>query len=165
MVAFMLAFSGGTTSLGSPTNPLEPPGPSSQATHAAVGTQLTLDGPADVAEDALLDSMVAEADQGDVGLVARGKAAGLARGWTYLSADLWQSDRRGETLTRAALELLAGVGSELTVTVVPKGTERRIGIDRDADFFFDRDELDAGTDPADLESRPRTRFVPDPRRP
>jgi DNA-binding beta-propeller fold protein YncE len=165
MTALMLAFSGGTTSLGSATNILEPPGPTSQATHAAVGTQLTLDGPASVAEDALFDQMVTEADQNDVGLVARGKQAGLVRGWTYMGLDVWQSDRRGETLNRAALELLAGAGTELTVTVVPKGTERRIGIDRDADSFYDRDELDAGTDPADLKSRPRTSFVPGRRRP
>jgi len=165
LVAFMLAFGGGTASLGSPTNPLEPPGPPSQATHAAVGTQLTLDGPADLGQDALVDQMVTEADQNDVGLVARGKVSGLVRSFTYVGADLWQSDRRAETYTRAALELLAAPGSELTLTVVPKGTERRIGIDRDADHFYDRDELDAGTDPADLESRPRTRFVPGPRRP
>ena len=42
----------------------------------------------------------------------------------------------------------------ITVTVVPKGTEQRAGVDRDSDGFFDRDELDAGSDPADPESVP-----------
>jgi hypothetical protein len=37
---------------------------------------------------------------------------------------------------------------------VPKGTEQRIGVDEDEDGFFDRDELDAGSDPADPISRP-----------
>jgi hypothetical protein len=37
---------------------------------------------------------------------------------------------------------------------VPIGTQTRIGIDRDEDGWYDRDELDAGTDPADPASHP-----------
>ncbi len=37
---------------------------------------------------------------------------------------------------------------------MPRGTERRAGIDRDSDGVFDRDELDAGSDPADSSSIP-----------
>ncbi len=34
------------------------------------------------------------------------------------------------------------------------GTQRRIGVDRDVDGAFDRDELDNGADPANPASRP-----------
>jgi YVTN family beta-propeller protein len=165
LLAFMLAFGGGTAGLGSTTNPFEPLGPSSQATHAAVGTQLTLDGPASAAEDALLDSMVALANANAVGLVAKGKSAGLVRGWYYSAADTFQSDRRTETIARAALEALAAPGSELTFTVVPNVSERRIGVDRDRDSWFDQDELDGHSDPADPRSKPKLRFVPPGQRP
>ncbi len=37
---------------------------------------------------------------------------------------------------------------------MPPGSGRRIGVDRDEDGFFDRNELDAGTDPADPASLP-----------
>jgi YVTN family beta-propeller protein len=160
LVALMLSFSGGTTSLGSPTAIFEPPGPTSQGTHAAVGKQLTLHGPASPAEDALLDSMVTLANGGAVGLVAKGKSGGIARGWYYAASDVFQSDRKSETILRSALEGLAAAGSELTFTVVPKVSERRIGVDRDHDSWYDRDELDWGSDPADPTSRPKLRPVP-----
>ena len=53
-------------------------------------------------------------------------------------------------LSDAALRLLAATpGQELTYTCVPPGSGVRAGIDRDLDGFFDRDEVDAGADPAD----------------
>ena len=42
----------------------------------------------------------------------------------------------------------------MTYTVVPQGSETRIGVDRDADGFLDRDELDVCRDPADPSSFP-----------
>jgi hypothetical protein len=165
LVAFMLAFSGVRAPLGSTTNLLEPLGPPSQATHAAVGTQTTLTAAPSPAQSALLDDMLGEADQGDVGLVVKGRKDGLLRGWMYTGANSFQSDRAGESHTRAELEALAAAGRELTFTVVPKESERRIGIDRDRDAAFDRDELDHGSDPADPRIRPRQRWVPPPRRP
>ena len=42
----------------------------------------------------------------------------------------------------------------LTWTVVPKGSEIRVGIDRDEDGAFDLDELLAGSNPADPTSVP-----------
>ncbi len=49
---------------------------------------------------------------------------------------------------------VAGAGAEVTFTLVPAGSESRIGVDRDEDGFFDRDELDAGSNPADPASTP-----------
>ena len=163
LVALMLAFSGATGSFGSPGAILEPPGPTSQASHAAVGKQLTVDGPTSPAEDALLDTLVTLAS-GPVGLVVKGRQAGLARGWYYIGSNVFQSDRRHHTATRAELEALAAPGSELTFTVVPKISERRIGVDRDSDGWFDRDELDAGSDPADPDPT-HIRLVPPGKRP
>jgi DNA-binding beta-propeller fold protein YncE len=164
LVALMLAFGGTTASFGSTTALLEPPGPTSQSSHAAVGKQLTLDGPASADEDARLDMLVTLAGAGQVGLVAKGRQAGLARGWYYVGSDVFQSDRQKHTLSRAALEALAAPGAELTFTVVPKVSERRIGVDRDADGWYDRDELDAGSDPADPEPT-HVRLAPPGERP
>ena len=43
---------------------------------------------------------------------------------------------------------------------MPPGSGTRIGVDRDEDGFLDRNELDAGTDPADPDSFPGTRRPP-----
>jgi len=42
----------------------------------------------------------------------------------------------------------------LTFTAVPSGQGIRMGIDRDEDGYYDRTELDYGTDPADPASHP-----------
>src|SRR5205814_4084806 len=78
-------------------------------------------------------------------------------GWLYQPASgEFQSDRASEPLlTEASLRAQAAtVGQELTYTAVPSGSGTRIGIDRDEDGFFDRTELDAGSDPADPASVP-----------
>jgi len=165
LVALMLAFSGDTVAVGPLDRPLQPPGPPSRASHAAVGRQLTLAGAATPSEGALLGVLVAEAELEHVALVARGTKLGLARGWYYLGAGRWASDRALEEATSAELLALAATGAELTLTAVPTGTERRSGVDRDADGWFDRDELAAGSDPADPRSRPRHGHVPGGRRP
>ena len=167
LVALMLAFSGSDLPKGSvKVVNLEPTGPTSQDTHAAVGRQATLDGAADPTTSALLASMLGLADLDVVGVVVKGLVAGESRGFVYDSATgQFQSDRAAEVLAPGALEALAGVGSELTYTVVPEVSELRIGIDRDADGVFDRDELDAGTDPADPTSFPGAAPVSAPAQP
>jgi len=165
LVALMLAFSGDTVAGGPTDRPLQPPGPPSLATHAAVGRQLTLAGAASPQEAALLAVLLAEAELERVALVARGTKLGLARGWYHLGAGRWASDRAGEETTTTELLALAAPGAELTLTAVPAGTERRIGVDRDADGWFDRDELAAGSDPADPRSRPRHVYIPAAKRP
>lgn len=156
MIAFLFSVSGELGSGGSSTDPLSPPGTPGRHTHAAVGKQVTFaSASADPAAVALLDQLVALADVGVVGLVAKGKQAGLARGYRYEGAGQFQSDRASETLARAALLAQAGPGSELTFTVVPAGAETRIGLDRDSDRVYDRDELDLGGDPSDPANTPR----------
>ena len=86
--------------------------------------------------------------------MAKGLQDGLQRGYSYVGDGVMQSDRQDETISTNDLRLASGNGAEVTFTVVPRGTEIRIGIDRDEDGFFDRDELDACSDPADSQSVP-----------
>jgi len=162
MVAFLLSFSGSDLQVcdGIPTGPC---GPLSRDAHASVGRQITVDdsNKNDPGSVALIGGMLGLADDQqnlppgpDVGLVAKGRRGGLSRGYAYLGNDLFQTDRLAETLTADSLRLSAANGSELTFTVVPAGTELRIGIDRDDDGVFDRDELDACSDPASALSVP-----------
>ncbi len=151
MVAFMLAFSGSDLPEGGLSNILEPPGLPSGDTHAAVGAQLTVDGAnrEDPEIVARLSEILALADQQRVGVVAKGVQQGVSRGYAYVGSDSFQSDRQTQDVAADTLRLAADDGAEVTFTVVPKGSEARIGIDRDEDGFFDRDELDACSDPAD----------------
>jgi YVTN family beta-propeller protein len=122
---------------------------------AAVGRQLTVSSPA---RPPLLDAMLALAQSpaSRVELVARGLKDGVPRGWVHQQTNhLFQSDRRSEAATPDELLALAVPGSELTFTVVPRGAGVRLGLDRDLDGVFDRDELDAGTNPADRRWCPR----------
>ena len=108
--------------------------------------------------DPRIDLLIARARRppGECDLVVKGTVAGEARGAWLTPAAAFQTDRAGEALlTDAALRALAATaGQELTYTCVPPGSGARIGVDRDEDGFFDRDELDAGSDPADPTSFP-----------
>jgi YVTN family beta-propeller protein len=149
LVAFMLAFSGSDLPPGN-GGPLEPPGTIGRDTHAAVGAQATLRGAGpELQQHARIDAMEALADAGDVGLVVRGVRGGKARGYAYQGGGLYLGDRSIELVPASVLRASAAQGGELTYTVVPKGSETRIGIDRDDDGAGDGDELDAGSDPAD----------------
>ena len=156
LTAFLLSFSGSELPQGSPTSILEPPGTQGKDSHAAVGAQTTLVDAASPAPGQLarIASMLALADAGKVGVVVHGSQAGIARGYAYLGGGSFQSDRAAQTLTAVQLQASAAPGSELTYSVVPKGSETRLGLDRDLDSWFDRDELDLGTDPADANSHP-----------
>lgn len=149
LVAFLLSFSGSDLPMGHTNTLLEPPGTLSNDTHAAVGSQVTLTSLATLIRPDLrrVSAMIVLAEFGRVGLVVKGVQGGIQRGYVYVGNGLFQSDRASEVVTTAALRTAASPGSELTFTVVPKGTEVRIGIDRDADGAFDRDEIDAGTNP------------------
>ncbi len=162
MVALMMSFSGSDlpVEIGFP---IGLPGTLSKDTHATVGVQITVDDSNKHAPEtvALIDAMVALVEAGpgfepgpEVGLVAKGLQDGMQRGYSYVGDGVMQSDRQDETISTSDLRLASGTGAEVTFTVVPRGTEIRIGIDRDEDGFFDRDELDACSDPADSQSVP-----------
>lgn len=154
LVAMMLAFAGSDLAYGGSI--LEPPATSSKDSHAAVGQQTTLvnSGAPGPGQIALIDQMVAVANTNKVGLVVKGVVGGLARGYVYIGGNNFQSDRSSETRTVAQLKASASAGSEITFTVVPFVSRTRIGVDRDSDGWFDRDELDALTDPSDPTNYP-----------
>jgi hypothetical protein len=93
-------------------------------------------------------------------LVARAVIDGLPRGFLLDPASgEFRSDRAAETLTDAALRALAAEdGQEITYTCAPPGEGRRLGLDRDEDGVFDRDEIDHGSDP----NNPRDPFLETP---
>ena len=142
MIAFLMAFSGSDLP-STPDSLAEPVGVPSNDTHAAVGKQVTFDAENidDTAVIAYLDALLGIADAGRVGVVAKGRVGEIAHGYVYDGAGLFRPDRAAEApITTAALRSLAGTDSELTFTVVPLGTEVRIGVDRDADGIYDGDD-------------------------
>ena len=152
--AFLLSFSGSDLTAGSLTDRNRSPGVASLDTPAAVGRQITVNNSNGVA---LITNMIALANSSTsrVDLIVKGFEGGLARGWFYNRTNgLFQSDRIAETESPTALRALAAAGAEQTYTVVPRGTGWRMGIDRDADGYPDRDELDYGSDPANPLSIP-----------
>ncbi len=140
LVAFVLCIAGSDFPTPNPNNPLEPPGAPSQDVPASVGAQVTLNGPAGATDTALLNSIFTLANANKVGFVAKGLVGGVERGYSYLGAGNWQSDRAGEQVTSAQLQALAAPGAEITFTVVPKGSETRLGTDADLDGCRDGDE-------------------------
>ena len=93
---------------------------------------------------------------GDCDLVIRANLNGEARGGLRLADGTFQLDRAADpTITDLDLRAAALLaGQEVTFTCVPVGSGTRIGLDRDEDGAYDRDELDEGTDPADPASFP-----------
>jgi len=125
-----------------------------------VGQQVTLTARNGAAVGARIDLMIQRCSLAtpECDLVVKGNVNGEARGW-WLSSGQFLPDRAGEPpLADAALRGLAAIdGQELTYTAVPRGAGPRAGLDRDEDGVFDRDELDAGSDPADATSLPSDR--------
>jgi YVTN family beta-propeller protein len=154
LVAFLFSLTGSDLPQGNLTDPQNAPGVPSQDTPAATGLQVTLSNATSVP---LLNSMLALATNpiSRLDLVVKGRENGLPRGWFFeWENGFFQSDRLAETETPAQLLALAAPGSEQTYMLVPAGSGERIGIDRDADGYFDQDELDAGCNPADPLSIP-----------
>ncbi|NOS70121.1 MAG: hypothetical protein HOP33_09345 [Verrucomicrobia bacterium] len=148
VVAFLLSFTGSDLLPGSLTDPDRPPGALSRDTHAAVGRQITI---TSSATSTFIDQLIGIATPAAsrVDVVVKGFQSGVARGWFFNRTNgLFQSDRVTETLSPTSLRALANAGNPLTYTAVPRDSGRRIGIDRDEDGFFDRDEVDFGSDPA-----------------
>ncbi|MCG8407720.1 MAG: hypothetical protein MI923_21180 [Phycisphaerales bacterium] len=114
--------------------------------------------PFDAGELAAYDEMLTivnnEGKFAPVSIVAKGVIDNIKRGFSYRTADTFQSDRAGETHTAEEMKTIGGPGNLLTLTIVPSQNADRIGIDRDEDGFFDRDELDVCSNPADASITP-----------
>ncbi len=121
-----------------------------------VGQQITLRSDSGDAVMARLDLLKARADAGECDLVVKGIVDGLPWGARYTGDNQFQTDSADETpLDFAAVKaLVQSEGQDLTFTAGPPGSGTRIGIDRDRDGYPDRDELAAGSDPADPDSIP-----------
>jgi len=99
-----------------------------------------------------LDLMIERAQTAnECEVIVKGVLDGEARGGLMLPDGTFQLDRTAEApLTDADLRLRAQtLGQELTYTCVPVRSGTRMGLDRDEDGVYDRDELDAGTNPSD----------------
>lgn len=98
-------------------------------THAGVGWQITVDASRTADPDALqtMATMLQLADQGDVGLVVHGLLDDQRRGLWYQGAGVFGSDSDGLTWTTAQLQAAPAGGAVLTWTVVPLGSEKRLG--------------------------------------
>ncbi len=123
----------------------------------AVGAQQTVDGvnKNDAGVIARIGALMTQADLGDIDLVVKGRVGGVARGFVYSGGGQFRSDRSIDgTTSEGALRAGAAAGAELTYTGVPVGSGSRIGVDRDGDTFGDRDEILAGSNPADAGSIP-----------
>jgi hypothetical protein len=121
-------------------------------THAGVGQQTTANG---VSNDTTrINQFIAIANTNAVGLIAKGRINGIVRGFTYQGGSFITDRATEPALSPAALLALAAAGSEITYTLVPAGSQTRLGVDRDLDTFRDRDELDAGSDPSNAASVP-----------
>jgi YVTN family beta-propeller protein len=157
LTAFLLCFSGSDLPAGSPTTLLEPPGTSSRDTHAAVGRQTTLASQvgAPAQQLQLIADMIALAEAQAIGLIVQGVYGGQPRSFLYDELhNRFQSDMKVQTISGVVLLSAAQPGAELTFTAVPFGEQVRLGVDRDLDGAFDRDEVLAGSDPADPDSTP-----------
>ncbi len=142
LTAFTLCMSGSDLPPGG-TGPLSPPAVLSNDAHAAVGVQTTLvsQATAPPAQLDLITAMIGQAQTAKVGLVVKGLVLGMQRGFMWTPTG-FQSDRQSQNFSTPQLLALASPGSELTFTVVPKGSETRIGVDRDQNGVFDRDQAD-----------------------
>ncbi len=121
-----------------------------------VGQQVTLTSTNAGVVGPRIDLLIARAKAFDCDLTAKATIGGQQRGW-YLKPFSWvfQGDRAEPPIFDATLRAFAaGAGQEITYTCVPPGSGIRVGVDRDEDGWFDRYELDHGSDPADPASFP-----------
>lgn len=129
-----------------------------------VGQQVTLGSTnmSDTASHLMLRVLEARAKESDpvsiCDLTVSGVVNGVSRGYVMLASGKYLSDRRSEGLLtkRQLLQKARVPGQQMNFLCVPPGSGVRIGLDADEDGHFDRDELDAGSDPGDPSSVPTT---------
>ena len=120
-----------------------------------MGQQITLSSSSPAAVVSRVELLRRRADAGECDLVAKAEIAGREAGFVYVGSGRFRGDRRAlPPIPDAALQILARLGRAVTYTCVPPGSGQRIGVDRDGDGFWDGDERDAHSDPADPASTP-----------
>lgn len=121
-----------------------------------VGQQVTYGPASQTVSGPRIDLLLARGAVNECDVIVKGTVDGEARGYYRLPGGDFQSDREDEApLPEPALRALGLTpGQELTYTCTPPESGLRMGVDRDFDGVYDRDEIDAGTDPADETSRP-----------
>jgi len=114
------------------------------------------DGGALARVDLLAERAAVTAPRAECDLVVRGVIAGEQRGAVMIADGTFDTDKLDEAgISLDQLKSFAGqAGNALTFMCVPPGEGRRTAIDRDADEFFNADEIAAGSDPADPASTP-----------
>ena len=121
-----------------------------------VGQQITVTPTNQAVAGPRVNLLASRAAAGECELVAKSRWLGRERGFYYLGGGHFKSDEAGAPpISSAHLRQLAALlSSELTYTCVPPGSGVRVGIDRDGDGYFDGDEWNACSDPADPSSTP-----------
>ncbi len=115
--------------------------------HAGVGQQVTISPGSGSADMNRLSELVSIANSGNIGLVADGRYLGTRQGFTYLGGGRFQTDRLATQVTVDQLRTEASATDPITFTLVPIGSQYRLGVDGDTDGLLDGDERDAGQDP------------------
>ena len=117
-----------------------------------VGQQVTLNSATAMVAGARIDLLVARANLGECDLIVSNDS----RSYLYLRNGTFQGDLRTEGAVSDIVLRLSALApkGDLTYTCVPPGNGPRLALDRDEDGFYNRDELVAGTNPADAASHP-----------
>ena len=144
--AIILGFTGGGptfSNLGFTSTPHE-----SQDSHFSIGQQATLS--SNTGSLTEVDSLKTLADNpitmtgvqqaSELGLIVKGWYLGELRGFTYTGSNTYQSDSSNQMVTHA--QLLAEAQSEgpLSWMLVHKQADERLGIDRNSNGIFDKEE-------------------------
>ncbi len=153
VIAFLLSFAGSDL----------PTFSNSTSPNVAPGTAASLDAPAATGKQALVISDTfgiapfitrANSNTGRVELIVHATLEGKSRGWLYDRAVRQFKPDTQETNLPLSDLITKLNGTPAVFTLVPAGTGERYAIDRDGDGALNYDEILAGSDPANPESRP-----------
>ena len=117
-----------------------------------VGQQVTLNEATFASANARINLLIQRADLGECDLIAMSHN----RGYLYIGDGMFQSSLSSETPVSDALLRTSSILNkrEVTYTCTPPGNGVRLALDRDEDGYYNNDELDANSDPADPASIP-----------
>ena len=98
--------------------------------------------------DLLKQRALVTSPRGECDLIVKGVINNQQRGYLLLADGNFQSDKKSEVLSDTQLRALVNTNSQtLTFTCAPAGSGIWMGIDRDEDGSYDRDEIDNNTNP------------------